>query len=193
MSLNLDEKIFVEQFKILAKHYKYEIHPTIAKIYYKYLSENFSNEEFLQVVEMALIQIPTRMGLPSAQELVDLMKGSRTAQGLLEWQAIRQAAAANDPNMLAYLSKRAHIALSAIGGLETVALTETRKLEWVQKDFLAVYTQSGNVDARMLKPASPKVEPRSKPVDDSPPITDEQWEELRRRIKKIGSNDDNIS
>lgn len=122
------------------------------------------------------------MSLPSPDEILEMFKGSRKSQGLLDWQTIIKAASANNREMLAYLPNRAHVALSAVGGLGAVSMTEEGNLKWLQKDFLEVYCQSTAVDKTMLPAAS---SPVSNSREDDTPMTLEQWQFLQQQIQEV--------
>ena len=111
-----EENSFNDQFKAIAKHYKYEISAPILKIYYEHLSKNLTTEEFMEALKQAVVKLPVYKGLPSPEQIVELILGSRQSLALQEWQMIVQAASRNDTEALVYLSNRGHVALSAIGG-----------------------------------------------------------------------------
>lgn len=180
-----EENSFNIRFKAIAGHYKHEMSPAILKIYYEHLSENLTEEEFIQAMKQSIVKLPFYKGLPSAEQFVDLIKGSRESKALQEWQMIVQAASRNDNEALAYLTNRGHIALSAIGGLNVVAYHEGG-LQWIQKDFIQVYCQCSDNDVKVLKQASAS-DPRPKPVADEDLITPEQWQELKNRMKNFGA------
>ena len=179
----LEESVFKQQFERVAAHYSYKLTPPIARLYYKHLSENLTEEEFMQALEKVVIQFPPRMGLPSPQEIVEIIAGSKQALALQEWQLIVKAASRNRPEDLEYLSNRAHIALSAIGGFDAVGYEEGT-LKWLQKSFTQVYCECSG-DDKILKQA-PVINPRTPPPDDEDLITPEQWTEAKARLKKLG-------
>ena len=134
----IEQNIFHERFQVIAAHYGYEVTPPVSKVYYNHLSDNLSTEEFVEATEKAMIQFPVRMKLPSPQEIVEIIVGSKEPMALQEWQMIVKATSHNDRNQLAYLSNRGHIALSAIGGFDAVGYEEGT-LKWLQKSFTQVY------------------------------------------------------
>ncbi len=184
-----DRTIFIDQIKPIAIHYKHEMSEPILKIYYEHLSENLTEEEFIQAMKQSVVKLPAYRGLPSAEQFVELILGSRESKALQEWQIILQAASRNDSEALTYLSNRGHIALSGIGGLNIVAFHEG-SLQWIQKDFIQLYCQCSDRDVKVLKQA-PAPDPRPKPVADEDLITPEQWRELRDRMKNFGRSGTN--
>lgn len=185
----LEEQKFKQYFELIANHYKHEVSPPILKIYYEHLSENLTEEEFMQAMKQSVVKFPFYKGLPSAGQFVELILGSRESKALEEWQIILQASSRNDSESLAYLSNRGHIALSGIGGLNIVAFHEG-SLQWIQKDFIQLYCQCSDRDVKVLKQA-PAPDPRPKPVADEDLITPEQWRELRDRMKNFGRSGTN--
>lgn len=179
-----DEAVFYNQFKAIASHFKHEMSGPILKIYYEHLSENLTEEEFIESLKQSAVKLPVYRGLPSADQFVELIKGSRESKALQEWQMIVKASAANDIDQLAYLSTRGHVALSAIGGLGAVSYHEG-SLQWLQKDFVTVYCQCSDKDVNILKPT--KVEKTlpdyMREVED--PITPEQRKILRESMQKF--------
>ncbi|MBN3925625.1 hypothetical protein [Nostoc sp. NMS4] len=113
----IEESLFLERFEEIAGHFGYRMTEPVVRIYYKHLSENLTQEEFIEAAERSMIEFPVRRQLPSPKEIVELILGSRESKALLEWQMILQAASRNDNESLAYLSNRGHIALGAIGAL----------------------------------------------------------------------------
>jgi hypothetical protein len=113
----LEESKFNKYIEPITEHYRHELSPPILKIYYKHLSENLTDAEFMEALEKTVIRFPVRMGLPSPQEIVEIILGSREAMALQEWQMIVDAAAQDNREALTYLSSRGHIALAAIAAL----------------------------------------------------------------------------
>ena len=180
----LEESNFHSYIKPIAEHYRHELSLPIAKIYYQHLSENLNDAEFMEALKKMAIQFPVRMGLPSPQEIVEIILGSKQAMALQEWQMIVEAARQNSNyEALTYLSSRAHIALAAIGGLRVVAYHEG-PLNWLQKSFTQVYCEC-SADDKILKQA-PVTNPRSKPPADDELISPEQWADAKARMQKLG-------
>nr|MDZ8232718.1 hypothetical protein [Nostoc sp. ChiQUE02] len=78
----LQENTFKELLLPIAAYYRQEVSPPILKIYFRHLSENLTEAEFREAVEKMVIQCPARMGLPSPEQIVEIIVGSRSAMAL---------------------------------------------------------------------------------------------------------------
>lgn len=120
----LEESNFKKLFKQITEYYRHEVSGPIGQIFYEYISENLTETEFVQAMELAVLHHPVRMQLPSPVEFVELIRGSKQAKAFEEWQIVRAAAGSNDIDALDRLSARGHVALNAIGGLSAVGYQE---------------------------------------------------------------------
>lgn len=179
----INAETFRKHMGLLAEHYQAKkIQPAILGIYKKHLDKNLTEPQFVESVEMAVIKYPVRHGLPSAQELVDLVRGTLELQAMEEWQIIIRACSTMNYEHITYISNRARVGLSAIGGMESLGNCTREELIWKQKDFLKVYCQCPNKDTQMLKAASLTKTAESVDVEY---VTSEQWQQLRQQIESI--------
>lgn len=137
----IEQNIFDERFEVVAAHYGYKVTSPVSKLYYNYLSENLTTDKFVEATKKVMIQFPVRMGLPSPQEIVDIILGSKKDKALKEWQLIVAATSNNDRTQVAYLSNRACIALATIGGFDTVGCKALPDIKTHKLNFLTVFQQ----------------------------------------------------
>jgi hypothetical protein len=178
------ETNFNEWFKPIATHYRHEMSAPILKIYYEHLSKNLTETELMEALKKVVIKFPVQKGLPSPEQIVNIIVAPREEMALKEWQMIVKACSNNDRNQLAYLSNRGHIALLTIGGFDAVAYEEG-SLHWLQKDFTQFYCQCSDEDQKVLRPAPVEKPPRRPspfdPIDD--PVPPEKWAELKAQLR----------
>lgn len=149
--MTIDEKLFRKNIVVIGGHFGTKITEPILRIYYQHLNQYLDQDEFLRAVELAVIKIPCKSGLPSPEKLVELIQEEEEEEeevkAIIEWNTILNISARWKPENLAYLSQRGRIALDAIGGLEIVAFYEG-SLDKFEEQFIHIYCQ---VLPRMLK------------------------------------------
>ena len=128
-----------------------QIPETILDIYYKYISENLTEEEFKSAIAQVVINCQF---MPTPKQIVELVKGNQESLKLqeahIEWESIVKIASGpldkelNLPAVTAWTLKN-------IGGIRSIALAGEKELEWKKKEFLKLY-QSVNFDVQKTLP-----------------------------------------
>ncbi|MBD6621029.1 hypothetical protein FNW02_36230 [Komarekiella sp. 'clone 1'] len=165
----IEKNIFEYGMNLLDSHFNKKLDDTVKGIWFEYLSDELMNEEFLTAVKNALLH--SRF-MPTAGELVGFIHGSKESKALMEWQVILKASTnCQDSSGIAYISTRARVALQAIGGLRTVGMAEEFRRNHMEKQFITVYCQCADKDAKALPQTSsaPTVEPKHEASESVPP------------------------
>jgi hypothetical protein len=172
----IDQKVLTTKLLLIAKHFQKDLLPEVMSVWAEYLNAELTTDEFEQAVKEVILH--SRF-FPTAGEFVEKIKGNKEAQAIREWQSVVTAAAGRE-EAIAYLSTRGKVALQAVGGLRVIALSEERPREKLEKNFIAVYCQCSDNDARSLPPAtSEKAEAKEEFVISPPP------ESLKRRMEEL--------
>ncbi|WGV29126.1 hypothetical protein [Halotia branconii] len=144
---------FEKGIALLQTHFNRELSPSAVAIWSEYLNQHLDDEQFTLAVKQAIIELDF---FPNAKKLVEFAKTNNEVQAIADWRIIIAAAkTSNDQwqqEILKPLTESAHIALAAIGGLQSVALAEEWQLSKLEKQFTTVYCQSPT-SMKFLPPA----------------------------------------
>lgn len=177
----IDKFELIMNLDLLSKHFGKELLPEVIVIWSKYLNKNLNTEEFCYSVENAII---TSNFMPTPSQLVEFVNGSKKAQAVKEWQLVLMAASGRELHPEA-LSSRALVALRGIGGVSAVGMSDQRRREWLEKDFIELYVQCTEKDVLSLPQADYKeVHKREEPP--SVPIPEHIKKQVDDLLKKRG-------
>ncbi|WP_193200882.1 hypothetical protein [Nostoc sp. MG11] len=185
----IEQQVFDYGMNLLNCYFNKVLDDTIKGIWLEYLSSELTGEEFLQAVKNALLH--SRF-MPTAGELVGFIHGSKESKALMEWQVILKASTnCQDSSGIAYISTRARVALQAVGGLRTVGMAEEFRRNHMEKQFITVYCQCSDKDAKALPQTSsaPVEEPRHEATEAVPPPAHirEQMAVLKTKLSMNGN------
>lgn len=180
----LNYKKFKSGLSLLEQNYDRTLTDAIEKIWFQYLDEHLTDEEFLTAVKHVIIH--SRF-MPTPAELVEHIHGSKEAQALQEWQLVLKASARGGAQeQLAYLSDRGRVALQAIGGLHAVGAAEDFQRQRMEKSFVTVFCQCSTKDRKTLAQASVEAPVEvAKEVDEPAPMPEHlkvQMEALKAKF-----------
>ncbi|MCG6137676.1 MAG: hypothetical protein MET45_24075 [Nostoc sp. LLA-1] len=184
----IDQQVFDYGMNLLNSYFNKVLDDTIKGIWLEYLSSELTGEEFLAAVKNALLH--SRF-MPTAGELVGFIHGGKELKALQEWQVILKASTnSQDSSGIAYISTRARVALQAVGGLRAVGMAEEFRRNQIEKQFITVYCQCSDKDAKALPQTSsaPKAEPINENSECVPPPAHirEQIEALKMKFSMNG-------
>jgi hypothetical protein len=165
----IEKKIFNYGMELLDSYFSKKLNEAVKGIWFEYLDKELTTEEFLTAVKNALLH--SRF-MPTAGDLVGFIHGGKEAKALIEWQVIlRASASSQDESGVAYISTRARVALQAIGGLRTVGIAEEFRRHQMEKQFITVYCDCSDNDAKSLPQTSsaPQSENRFSETESVPP------------------------
>ncbi|MBE9053545.1 hypothetical protein IQ243_24695 [Nostocales cyanobacterium LEGE 11386] len=141
---------------LLQTHFNRELCPQAIAIWSEYLNEHLDDETFTLAVKQAILSLDF---FPNAKRLVEFATPSKEVQAIANWQNIIAAAKTSNEQwqqeILQSLAQQAHIALTAIGGLQTVALADEWQLNKLEKKFVTIYCESPS-DVKFLPPTPTK-------------------------------------
>jgi hypothetical protein len=182
----IEQKIFDYGIELLDSYFGKKLNEAVQGIWFEYLDEKLTSEEFLAAVKNSLLR--SRF-MPTASELVEFIHGSKEAKALQEWQSVLLAASRGDESQLAYISQRGRVALHAIGGLKTVGLAEEYRRSQLEKSFITVYCQCADKDAASLPPSvsQPTVTRTNEDYAPMPGYLKQQMEQLKTKISMNGN------
>ena len=137
----LDKEVFIDYLTELQAFYKREFSHLVQKVWYRRIAAELNTEQFVQAVETALLKFQY---MPTAEELIELVKGDIEARAMDEWGKIIYAAQRINPNWSMQdsfefekvLMPESRLALKSMGGLNAIAQCEETKLEWKRKEFI---------------------------------------------------------
>lgn len=152
----IDKQIFQELIAELENYYKREFTPFAQRAWYKHLSFRLTTDQFIQAIESAII---SKQFMPTPSELIEMVCGNGDTQALTEWDLCVKAAARGDKTILACLTPQGQSALHLIGGLHKLGQMQEDKIEWVKKEFVAIW-KGTPVNAKSL-PQARQVDPGS--------------------------------
>lgn len=148
--MTIDVALFAEMLDELAGYYNKTITPFAKKAWYKRLGSQLTNQQFTNAVEQA---ITSKQFMPTAEELLELVKGNSEIIALDEWEKCLNAASRGSSEVVSSLSPAGKIALRAIGGFKKLEMSEEKDHQWLQKKFIDIY-KSAPVEQRPVLPAA---------------------------------------
>lgn len=178
----LTRKMFDYGMTLLEQNYDRKLTELIGQLWFRYLDEHLSDDEFLAAVKHAILH---NRFMPTASELVEHIHGGKEAKAIQEWQEILKASSrVNAKEQLTYLSDRARIALHAVGGIHAAAVADDYERRRLEKSFVTVYCQCSSKDSRALPPTSSEVatEANREPATPSP-----MPEYVREQLRGLGA------
>ncbi|BAY20096.1 hypothetical protein NIES21_59660 (plasmid) [Anabaenopsis circularis NIES-21] len=147
---------FENGITLLQTHFNRKLCEAAIAVWSEYLNEHLDDDTFTLAVKEAVLSLDF---FPSAKKLVEFATTSKEVQAITDWQTICSAAKTSSEQwqqeILQPLCERAHIALSAIGGLQAIALAEDWQLNKLEKQFHTVYQKSPN-GVKFLPPPRPQ-------------------------------------
>lgn len=132
----IDKEIFVELLGELQTYYKREFTPFVQRIWYRHLSDKLTTDQFSASVEAAIV---THQFMPTPEELIEIVRGSRETIALEDWEKCRLAASRADYSIGEHLSLSGKFALRTIGGISRLAQSEESEHKWMRKEFVAAW------------------------------------------------------
>lgn len=147
--MTIEPQVFAELLSELEVCYKYEFTPYTKRVWFKLLSDRLSTEEFIAAVEQVIF---SNQFMPSAEQLVEAIKGNAQTLAVQEWNLCVQAAASNDRNVRARLSPQGQFALATVGGVFKLGKASEQDLHWIKKEFVSIW-KTAPADIKSL-PAS---------------------------------------
>lgn len=180
----ITKEIFNYGMELLACHFGKELDDRVKGIWFTYLDEELQSEEFLSSVKHSLLH--SRF-MPTAGELVEFIQGGKQSKALIEWQSVLKASARADESMIAYLSTRGKVALQALGGLRVVGAAEVKDRDRMERNFVTVYCQCSDRDAKSL-PASSEEVSRQPQEHEAAPVPEHIKQQMEALKQKVGMN-----
>lgn len=168
--MTIDKQVFSQMIGELQAYYKREFTPFAQRAWYKHLSDRLTTDQFIQAIESAII---SKQFMPTPEEIVEMICGTPENQAYQEWDLCLKAASRNDKTMLNTLSPQGQSALHLIGGLYKLGQMQEDKLEWVKKEFVAIWKGT---------PVNTKSLPQAREIDASP------LDAVRELSKKLSFN-----
>ena len=157
--MTIDINFFAELLNELAGYFGKSITPFVRKAWYKKLGNQLSDAQFASAVEQALT---SKQFMPTAEELLELVKGNVEVIALDEWEKCLAAASRGDREVVPTLSPAGQVALRSVGGIHALGMSEEKDHQWLMKKFIEIYKSipadqrpalpSGK-DEQMLPPA----------------------------------------
>lgn len=148
--MTLDKVVFADLLDEMASYFGRTVTPFVKKAWYKALSGKLTTEQFIQAVEHA---VTTREFMPTAEGLLEAVKGAVGVIALEEWEKCLAAACRGDREVVSSLSEAGKVALRAVGGIHGLGQSEEKDQQWLQKKFVDIW-KSVPVDQRPALPAS---------------------------------------
>lgn len=181
----VSEEIFDNCMMLLMSHFEKQLQPVVLGMWREEIDSHLNSEEMSEATRKIILYFEPRYRghFPTVKNLLDVVNGTKEAKALEEWQIILTAASRQNESQLAYLSQRAHTALRAIGGLNSVGLADEYKRDRLEQSFVKVYCQCAEKSEKALPPvptASPQ-EQRSEEYAPMPTSIKQQIEQLKHK------------
>lgn len=149
--MTIDITLFAQLLDELASYYGRKITPFIQKAWYKKLGSQMTDDQFIAAVEDA---ITSKDFMPTAQALLDTIKGNLEILALEEWEKCLLAASRGDREATKNLSPAGQMALRSLGGIHLLGQSEEKEHQWLQKKFVSVWKSVPADQRPMLSPAA---------------------------------------
>lgn len=147
--MTIDIDFFAELLNELAGYFNKSISPFVRKAWYKKLGSQLTNDQFAAAVEQA---ITSKQFMPTAEELLELVKGNSEVIALDEWEKCLAAASRGDREVISSLSPAGQVALRSVGGIHALGMSEQKDHQWLMKKFIEIW-KSIPADQRPALPA----------------------------------------
>jgi hypothetical protein len=162
------EETFATWWPALCERFNREPSTLLAAMYFDSLRERLSDEEF---VAAASSIFESHRYWPSPRDFIQEAKGSAQADALEQWSRCqRQMRGAS--GVAAELDAAGQRAVELLGGMHRLRQTVLEQVQWVRKDFLALYQQVREVEERQGVPALQ-------------PATEEEYQLLSSVVPKL--------
>lgn len=134
--MTVDIDFFAELLNELAGYFNKSITPFVRKAWYKKLGSQLTNEQFAIAVEQA---ITSKQFMPTAEELIEAIRGNFDIVALEEWDKCLLAASRGDREVVSTLSPAGQVALKSVGGIHALGQSEEKDHQWLQKKFINIW------------------------------------------------------
>lgn len=148
--MTVDKVIFADLLDEMAGYFGRNLTPFIKKAWYKALGDKLTTEQFIQAVEHA---VTAKEFMPTAQTLLEAVKGNSDISALEEWNKCLVAASRGDRGVVSSLSPAGQVALKSVGGIHALGQSEEKDHQWLQKKFIGIW-KSVPVDQRPALPTA---------------------------------------
>lgn len=139
----IDKQIFESLLAELATYYKRPVTPFVQGIWYEYLSDRLTTEQFTQCVSQYLL---TAKSMPTPEQIVEILcepdipSPTVDTPSLIEWHVCVEAAPRPARKALIEgLSPQGYFALRLVGGLEKLGAASVDELLVIKRQFLNVW------------------------------------------------------
>lgn len=143
---------------LLEKKHKTETDPDIKMIYVKGTIDRFDSiEQFAQAVEKSINE---DIHMPIPETLKQKVQGNKGSDATVEWQKVLKLANSRAHQELptldiSFLSERTRAALVSIGGLPKIAVTDTDKLNFLERQFTQSHSTFGAAQVKQINVINP--------------------------------------
>ena len=148
--MTIDIDFFAELLNELAGYFNKSITPFVRKAWYKKLGSQLTNEQFVNAVEQA---ITSKQFMPTAEELLEAVKGNSDIVALEEWGKCLLAASRGDREVVSTLSPAGQVALKSVGSIHALGQSEEKDHQWLQKKFVSIW-KSVPIEQRSALPVA---------------------------------------
>ena len=180
----ITNQLFLAKMNLLMEHFDKQLQPEVVAMWKEELDESLENDEFVEATRQLVLYFEPRFKghFPTVKALLDTVGGSKEIKALQEWQSVLSAARSNNTEVINSLSWRAKVALQALGGLSIVGQSDERRTDFLKKDFVNVYLQSGKRDRKSLPPAQTLKNPEHEPSQ-MPEYIKNQMQDLASKMR----------
>jgi hypothetical protein len=131
-----DRTAFIQAISGLAEVFNAEMSEMKLAIYEEALSR-FTDEQVQAAINYAA---GTMRFFPKPVELIEAIEGSKEEQATLAWESLLNAITHEGAyRTIDFEDGRISKAVRMLGGWQEICMTPTKKLQWLCKDFIAVY------------------------------------------------------
>jgi len=147
-----EEEKFLYLIKELMNNFNQEISRRKLRVWHHRLSQELTIEELEEAVNRALFECKF---MPTGRELVELIKGSKSAIAQEEWENAKIEASKGIKRVEeTELSQPCKHAILGIGGLVKIGMMTEKEENWVKKDFINLYESYSRIPHKLLKEAT---------------------------------------
>ena len=145
----IDEGVFRDEWTVLCERFGKDRSRLIARRYFEYLTERLTTEEF---VAAAKHLFAAREFFPRPVDFVSAA-GADQRDALRDWE-LCQAVMEGGRDALLQMSDEGQRVARLLGGREKLRMTRVDKIDFVRRDFLALYRAGDELPPDRLPPMS---------------------------------------
>lgn len=161
----IDESVFKSEWQILCERFNRQPSRILAVRYYQSLSGRMSTIEFRAACKRIF---DSHEFFPRPDDFFEVVKGDVAGEALGQWELCERVMA-GDVHVLGRMTEEGQRVVRLLGGVHRLGQTPLDSLPFVRKEFLGLYSQAAEIEARERNAIGPMTTEGRKLIEDLKP------------------------